>query len=124
MRGQKVLCVSFDKAVSDIRCAALKEAGYAVTATIDVKEALDLLSRERFDLLIVGHRFAKADKYLLAVEAEEKADVPVLLVCGTSAERDIPAAGRVYALEGTAGLLTAAAALLSGRVGGAQRAAA
>jgi len=40
MTGQKVLCVSSDMAVSDIRCAALKEAGYAVTATIYVKEAL------------------------------------------------------------------------------------
>jgi DNA-binding response OmpR family regulator len=124
MRGKKVLCVSFDKAVSDIRCAALKEAGYAVTATIDVKEALDLLSRERFDLLIVGHRFAKADKYLLAVEAEEKANIPVLLVCGASPEKDIPAAGRVYALEGTEGLLTATSALLSEQMRSAQKAAA
>jgi DNA-binding NtrC family response regulator len=124
MRGQKVLCISFDKVVSDLRCAALKKAGYAVTATIDVKEALHLLSHERFDLLIVGHRFATADKDLLTVEAEEKENTPVLLVCGASAARGIPAAGRVYALEGTAGILTAAAALLSGKVGGAQRMAA
>ena len=120
MRGQKVLCVSFDLAVSEIRCAALRGAGYAVAATISVEKALDLLSRERFDLVIVGHRFATADKYLLTVEAEEKANTPVLLVCGASADRDIPAAGRVYALEGTAGIISAAAALLSGRVGAAQ----
>jgi DNA-binding response OmpR family regulator len=124
MRGRNVLCVSFDMAVSDIRSAALKEAGYAVTTTINAKEALDLLSREKFDLVIVGHRFAAADKYLLTVEAEEKANVPVLLVCGASADKDIPAAGRVYALEGTAGIVSAAAALLSERVGGALRAAA
>lgn len=120
MRGQRVLCVSFDLAVSDIRCAALRGAGYAVTATINVEKALDLLSRERFDLVIVGHRFATADKYVLSVEAEEKENIPVLLVCGVSADRDIPAAGRVYALEGMAGLLNAAAALLSKRVGGVQ----
>jgi len=120
MRGQRVLCVSFDLAVSDIRCTVLRGAGYAVTATINVEKALDLLSRERFDLVIVGHRFATADKYVLTVEAEEKENIPVLLVCGVSADRDIPAAGRVYALEGTAGLLTAAAALLSKRVGGVQ----
>ncbi len=119
MRGRRVLCVSFDLAVSDIRSAALRGAGYAVVATINVEKGLDLLSCERFDLVIVGHRFATADKYLLTVEAEEKENIPVLLVCGVSADKDIPAAGRVYALEGTAGLLTAAAALLSGRVGGA-----
>jgi len=120
MREQRVLCVSFDLAVSDIRCAALRGAGYAVTATTNLKKALDLLCRERFDLVIVGHRFATADKYVLAVEAQEKTNTPVLLVCGASADRDVPATGRVYALEGTAGLLTAVAALLSGRVGGAQ----
>jgi len=107
-------------AVSDIRCAALKQAGYTVSATIDVKEALDLLTREEFDLVIVGHRFTTADKDLLTVEAEEKENTPVLLVCGASADRDIPAEGRVYALEGMAGLLSAAAALLSERVRGAQ----
>ena len=122
MRRQKVLCVSFDMAVSDIRRAALNEAGYAVTTTTEVKEALNFLSREKFDLVIVGHRFATADKYVLTVEAEEKANTAVLLVCGFSAEKDIPATGRVYALEGTAGLLTAAAALLSGRVAGDERA--
>jgi DNA-binding response OmpR family regulator len=121
MRRQKVLCVSFDMAVSDFRCAALKEAGYAVTASISAKEALDLLSREKFDLVIVGHRFAIADKYLLTVEAEEKANVPVLLVCGASADKDIPAAGRVYALESMTGIVSAVAELLSRRV---QRAAA
>jgi len=120
VRGQKVLCVSSNMAVSDIRCAALKQAGYTVSATIDVKEALDLLTREEFDLVIVGHRFTTADKDLLTVEAEEKENTPVLLVCGASADRDIPAEGRVYALEGMAGLLSAAAALLSERVRGAQ----
>ena len=116
MRGRKALCVSFDPTVSDIRSAALRRAGFAVTGTTDVDKALDLLSRERFDLVIVGHRFSKADKFVLTVEAEEKVNTPVLLVCGVSADRDIPASGRVYALEGTAGLLTAAASLLSGRV--------
>lgn len=119
MRGPKVLCVSFDMTVSDIRCAALREAGYAVTGTTRVREALELLSREAFDLVIVGHRFPTPDKYVLTIEAEEKENTPVLLVCGASADKDIPAAARVYALEGTAELCSAAAALLS--KGGAQR---
>jgi len=124
MKQPRVLCISFDTAVSNLRCAALREAEYAVTATIDVQEALRHLSRETFDLVIVGHRFAAADKYLLAVEAEEKANIPVLLVCGASAEKDIPAAGRVYALEGTAGLLARASELLSREAVGTQQSAA
>jgi DNA-binding NtrC family response regulator len=105
--------VSFDRVVSENRRDALKEVGYDVTATSDVKVALELLSPGSFDAVIVGHRFSLEEKYLLAVEAEEKANTRVILVCG-SATRDseIPATSRVYALEGSQGLLSALSALL------------
>ena len=108
MPRRRVLCVSLDKMVSEARSTALKEAGYDVTATTDAKEALELLSLGSFDAVIVGHRFSPEEKYLLAVEAEEKSNTRVILVCG-SATRDseIPAASRVYALEGSEGLLSA-----------------
>lgn len=115
MAEQKVLCVSFDKLVSDSRCAALREAGFSVTATTDVNEALDFLSQHKFDLVIVGHRFPREEKYLLGVEAEEKSDTPVLLVCGASPESEVPASARVYALEGISGLVTEVSALLPTR---------
>ena len=114
MPKRRILCVSFDRIVSQNRCDALKEAGYDVTATSDVKVALELLSPGSFDAVIVGHRFSPEEKYLLAVEAEEKSNTRVILVCG-SATRDseIPATSRVYALEGSEGLLSALSALLS-----------
>lgn len=37
--------------------------------------------------IVVGHRFATANKYVLTVEAKERANIPVLLVCGDSADR-------------------------------------
>jgi len=113
MPKRRILCVSFDKMVSENRRDALKEAGYDVTATSDVKVALELLSPGSFDAVIVGHRFSPEEKYLLAVEAEEKSNTRVILVCG-SATRDseIPATSRVYALEGSEGLLSALSALL------------
>jgi hypothetical protein len=46
MLDPKVLCVSFDTTVSDGRSAVLKEAGYNVTATTRVKQALECLFRE------------------------------------------------------------------------------
>lgn len=114
MPKRRILCVSFDRIVSQNRCDALKEAGYDVTATSDVKVALELLTPGSFDAVIVGHRFSPEEKYLLAVEAEEKSNTRVILVCG-SATRDseIPATSRVYALEGSEGLLSALSALLS-----------
>lgn len=55
---RRVLCVSFDKVASENRCSSLQEAGYDVTARTSVKEGLDLLNRETFDAVIVGHRFS------------------------------------------------------------------
>jgi DNA-binding response OmpR family regulator len=111
MPKRRLLCVSFDRMVSENRQATLKEAGYDVTATTSVKEALELLSRERFDGVIVGHRFPVEEKYVLAADAKEKSNTPVLLVCGAARDSEIPATSRVYALEGSAGLLSALSAL-------------
>ena len=107
MPNQKVLCISFNRFVSESRCSSLKEAGYDVTATTSAKEGLDLLNSDRFDAVIIGHRFSAEDKYLLAVEAKEKEDTPVFLVCGATPDSEIPATRRVYALEGDLGLVSA-----------------
>jgi hypothetical protein len=41
MPERMIPCVSFDRMVSDNRCITLKKAGYSVTATTNVDEALD-----------------------------------------------------------------------------------
>jgi hypothetical protein len=92
---------------SESRCSRLKEAGYDVTAGTSVKEGLELLNRDRFDAVIIGHRFSAEEKYLFTVEAKEKANRPVILVCGATQGSEIPATSRVYALEGNTGLLSA-----------------
>jgi DNA-binding response OmpR family regulator len=107
MSIRRILCVSFDKVSSENRCRSLQEAGYDVRACTSVQEGLDLLSQEAFDTVIVGHRFSAVERYLLAVEAKEKANTPVVLVCGTAPDYDIPASSRVSALEGSIGLLEA-----------------
>ena len=113
MPSRKVLCISFDKVVSDSRCSSLREAGYEVTAITNIDEAMDLLSRETFDVVVLGHRFSKDEKYLTAAQAKEKSNAPVVLVCGGTPESEIPATSRVYALEGNAGLLSALSQLFS-----------
>ncbi len=112
MPEQRLLCVSFDKVVSDSRAAAFRAAGFIVTATTRIKEALGLLASHNFELVVIGHRFSREDRYVLAVEAKEKSDVPVILVCGASPDAEIPATTRVYALEGNEGLVGAALALV------------
>ncbi len=69
-----------------------------------VKAALELLSRERLDAVIVGHRFPAEEKCVLVVEAKEERRA--CCAGGASADSRIPATSRVYALEGSARLLS------------------
>ncbi len=111
MAEKKILCVSFDKLVSDSRCAVLKEAGYIVTATIKIEEAMELLGAEPFDLIVLGHRFPKANKQAVATLAQQT-KIPVVLVCGSGPDLEILADARVYALQGPEGIVSAANRLL------------
>ena len=88
------------------------------------KEVLDLLSREKFEAVIAGHRFPAEEKYVLAAKTKEKSKARVLLVCGASRDSQIPATSRVYALEGSAGLLSAVSALIPAEAGARLQAAA
>ncbi len=116
MQERRILCVSFDKTVSDSRCATLTQAGYSVTPITTAEGALQLLAGVKFDLVVIGHRIPKTNKQQLATRAREQWKTPVLLVCGASADTDIPADARVYALEGTEGLVTAIKRLLPAAV--------
>ena len=104
---RKLLCVSFDNNVLRDRCEALREAGYEVTGTTDIEEAFRHLDAEKFDLVIVGHRFPTFDKQALISVARQNWRTPVLLVCGASPEKELDADARVYALQGLEALVTA-----------------
>lgn len=113
--GRKILCVSFDETVCRDRLEALQQAGYEVTGTLTIDEAFRLLDAEKkFDLVIIGHRFPKFDKQALISEARERWHTPVLLVCGASADADLAADARVYALQGLDALVGAVARLAPG----------
>ncbi len=103
----KVLCVSFDEAVSHARLEMLARLECQVFATIHPEEAIRLLASQKFDLAIVGHRFPKTERHHI-VETARRKGAHVILVCGASTDGDIPADLRVYALEGMDGLEAAA----------------
>ncbi len=111
MPQRKILCLSYDTTVSKYRCETLKTAGYEVGETTDAKEASRLLDEQQFDLLILGHRYSAQQKRDLILQAKKR-ELPVLLVCGASADSDLAVDGRVYALQGMEGLLAGVAKLL------------
>jgi len=112
MAHRRILCVSFDTIVSQYRHEALTAAGYEVVATTDTKEASRLLDEQEFDLLVLGHRFTAQQKRDLVLLAKKQQPLPVLLVCGASADSDLAVDGRVYALQGMEALLAEVAKLL------------
>ncbi len=103
----KVLCISYDEYVSHARLDMLARLGCEVLATIHPEEAIRLLSAQKFDLVVVGHRFPRTERHHIAETAHRKR-AHVVLICGPSPDADIPADARVFALEGLDGIEAAA----------------
>ena len=58
---EKVLVVDDEQSLRDVLSIMLKRAGYAVTSAMDGEEAIELLHREIFDLVITDLRMPKID---------------------------------------------------------------
>ncbi len=112
----RILCVSFDKTVSENREFALREQGHEIVATTDIDQALEYLDSLKFDLVIIGHRFEKSDKHALIAEVRQRYHTPVLLVCGASADADIEADIRVFAIEGIDGIIGGVNKVMDGQL--------
>ena len=112
----RILCVSFDKTVSENREFALREQGHEVIPTTDIDQAIEYLDTLKFDLVIIGHRFDKTDKKALITEVRQRYHTPVLLVCGASADDDLEVDIRVFAIEGTDGLVDAVSKVMEGQL--------
>ena len=112
MEKARILCVSYDAVVSESRVSALNGAGYEVMGVTNIDRASAVLDSQEFNLVIIGHRFSKADKSRLIAQAEEER-IPVLLVCGSYPESDLKVADRVYAIEGVEGMLKKVAGVIS-----------
>ena len=95
----KVLSLSFDEVVAQSRSTALRESGFIVMSTTQVASARVLLSREKFHVIVIGHRFSKNEKKSVATQARESG-ASVVLVCGASPEWEVQADVRVWAREG------------------------
>ena len=75
----KVLTVSRDKLLVNIRQNILSRVGYTVTAAENATEALVKLASQSFDLLILCHTLPNRDKNLLKSKSKAK-HIPVLSI--------------------------------------------
>lgn len=100
MSTQKVLCISFDKTDSDARVTALKQHGFDVFATTDIRMGYELIGPDRYAAVIVGQGFRQPERRLLAFEARVRCHTPVVLISDDEPQPDIAADVYIAAQEG------------------------
>ena len=84
----RLLIAEDDDSVRDFLERALREAGYIVRSAADGLQALELLGRGRYDLLITDIVMPGLDGIALALKiAQDYPDTRVLMITGYAAER-------------------------------------
>jgi DNA-binding response OmpR family regulator len=83
-----VVAVDDDPQVLGLLSRALTGEGFHVTCLPTAAEALDLITRDPPDLLLLDVNLAARDGFGVLAEIRETLDLPVILVTGRGAERD------------------------------------
>lgn len=90
---EKILVVDDEQSLRDVLCIMLKRAGYAVTSAMDGEEAIELLNREIFDLVITDLRMPKIDgmQVLKAVKSASPETVVLIITAFATADSAVEA---------------------------------
>ncbi len=92
----RVLSVSYDPSLLDMRQILLARKGYLVDSASDISQALELCNNStQFDLLLLGHSIPNRDKELLIKVFRAKYPAPVLALKRAPFEADVPGADLV-----------------------------
>jgi len=85
MTGKKqILIVEDDHSIAELQKDYLELAGYGVTIAANGTEALDLIARNEYDLVILDIMLPGADGFTVLQTIREREDIPVLLVSARS----------------------------------------
>jgi two-component system, NtrC family, response regulator PilR len=90
---EKILVVDDEQSLREVLSIMLKRAGYAVTSVMDGEEAIDLLQKEIFDLVITDLRMPKADgmEVLKAVKSASPETVVLIITAFATADSAVEA---------------------------------
>ncbi len=90
---EKILVVDDEQSLRDVLSIMLKRAGYVVTSAMDGEEAIELLHKEIFDLVITDLRMPKIDgmEVLKAVKSASPETVVLIITAFASADSAVEA---------------------------------
>lgn len=90
---EKILVVDDEQSLRDVLSIMLKRAGYAVTSAVDGEEAIELLNKEIFDLVITDLRMPKVDgmEVLKAVKSASPETVVLIITAFATADSAVEA---------------------------------
>jgi two-component system response regulator PilR (NtrC family) len=90
---EKILVVDDEQSLREVLSIMLKRAGYAVTSAMDGEEAIELLNKEIFDLVITDLRMPKIDgmEILKAVKSASPETVVLIITAFASADSAVEA---------------------------------
>lgn len=90
---EKILVVDDEQSLREVLSIMLKRAGYAVTSAADGEEAVELLQKEIFDLVITDLRMPKIDgmEVLKAVKSASPETVVLIITAFASADSAVEA---------------------------------
>lgn len=86
--GARVLVAEDNPAVREFIVRSLSSAGYRPTAVVDGQQALDTLSKEKFDVLVTDIVMPNVDGIALALKAVRLfPDLRIVMISGYAQER-------------------------------------
>ena len=90
---EKILVVDDEQGLRDVLSIMLKRAGYAVTTATDGEEAIELLNKEIYDLVITDLKMPKVDgmEVLRAVKSTSPETVVLIITAFASADSAVEA---------------------------------
>jgi DNA-binding NtrC family response regulator len=95
MHQRTILCVSSDQAQSDRNLGALTQAGYAVLGTTLASQAMEMMSFDPIDLLVIDARLPPHNQQKLISSARNRLGIPVVLVVAPQQQRPAKEDGSV-----------------------------
>jgi DNA-binding response OmpR family regulator len=87
---KRILCAEADDDICSLLSLILKAEGFEVTAIQTIAEAIHLVGKEHFDLLLVGGEFPDGESVDFVRHARSfNANTPIVLISGWTQDEDI-----------------------------------